>query len=60
MEEGGVLIFLNLKLNGKYSHANELWLFLDKKEVKVGPMYQAETPTELCKYKEDEKGKLNS
>lgn len=23
-------------------------------------MYQAETPTELCKYKEDEKGKLNS
>ncbi|KAF5897036.1 UDP-N-acetylglucosamine/UDP-glucose/GDP-mannose transporter-like, partial [Clarias magur] len=26
-----------------------------KKEVKVGPMYQAETPTDLCKYKEDEK-----
>ncbi|KAM9483372.1 mesoderm induction early response protein 1a [Clarias gariepinus] len=26
-----------------------------KKEVKVGPMYQAETPTELCEYKEDEK-----
>lgn len=26
-----------------------------KKEVKVGPMYQAETPTELCKYKDNEK-----
>ncbi|KAF7711849.1 mesoderm induction early response protein 1a isoform X2 [Silurus meridionalis] len=26
-----------------------------KKEVKVGPMYQAETPIELCKYKDNEK-----
>ncbi|MCJ8729791.1 hypothetical protein PDJAM_G00110530 [Pangasius djambal] len=26
-----------------------------KKEVKVGPMYQAETPTELCKYNDNEK-----
>ncbi|KAK2858195.1 hypothetical protein Q7C36_006114 [Tachysurus vachellii] len=26
-----------------------------KKEVKVGPMYQAETPTDLCKYKDNEK-----
>ncbi|GAA6102866.1 mesoderm induction early response protein 1a [Tachysurus ichikawai] len=26
-----------------------------KKEVKVGPMYQAETPSVLCKYKDNEK-----
>ncbi|KAL7832688.1 hypothetical protein SRHO_G00297060 [Serrasalmus rhombeus] len=26
-----------------------------KKEVKVGPMYQAETPTGLCKYEDNEK-----
>lgn len=56
MEEGKVSNLLNLQLNITCSHGNEL-LLLDKQEVKVGPMYQAETPTELSKYKDNEKGK---
>lgn len=34
-------------------------MFLYQQEIMVGSMYQAETPVGLCKYKENEKGKLS-